>query len=38
MYFYLILPGLVVRWPFLEGAVQEIQLDWMVSKIKNTKI
>ena len=32
MCFYSILLGLVFRWPFLEDAVQEIQLDWMVSK------
>ena len=38
MCFYSILLGLVFRWPFLEDAVQEIQLDWMVSKKKYKKI
>ena len=38
MCFYLILLGLVFCWPFLEDAVQEIQLDWMVSKKKHKKI
>jgi len=32
MCFYLILLGLVFRWPFLVDAVREIQLYWMVSK------
>ena len=38
MYFCSILPGLVFRWPFLEDDVQEIQLDWMVSKKITKKI